>query len=225
MSRQLTHPLVSPILQGSLGNLCPLYIIAGDGEVLRDEIIYLAHKAANPKDYPTRRGVVCEGHRQRENVEKFQTPTKVHLQVFDGKLFRVYARASLTVHLGMCHVLTVFTFTHSVSLKRGYVCTPLMFFPDVLRQNMRIVPSPSSLSTSLATLPNISSATRFLNCTFRRQRSTILPSAKRTDHRGSRRAHTGCRPYSRNMTGHTRRPKSQNVIDLMSACTSRMKKN
>lgn len=78
LCRQLTHPLVSPVLQSSLGNLCPLYIIAGDGEVLRDEIIYLAHKAANPSEHPTRRGVVLEGRRQRENVEKFQTPTKVH---------------------------------------------------------------------------------------------------------------------------------------------------
>ncbi|KAH9942586.1 alpha/beta-hydrolase [Amylocystis lapponica] len=97
MTEQLTHPLVSPILQSSLGNLCPLYIIAGDGEVLRDEIIYLAHKAAHPSEYPTRMGVLKDGRRQRENLEKFQTPTKVHLQVFDG----------------MCHVLTVFTFTES----------------------------------------------------------------------------------------------------------------
>ncbi|KAI0082430.1 alpha/beta-hydrolase [Panus rudis PR-1116 ss-1] len=96
-NEQLTHPLVSPILQGSLGDLCPLYIIAGDGEVLRDEVIYLAHKAANPQDYPTRQGVLREGKRQGENVAKFRTPTKVHLQVFDG----------------MCHVLTVFTFTES----------------------------------------------------------------------------------------------------------------
>ncbi|EMD40895.1 hypothetical protein CERSUDRAFT_91649 [Gelatoporia subvermispora B] len=96
-NEQLTHPLVTPILQGSLGNLCPLYIIGGDGEVLRDEIIYLAHKAAHPKDYPTRKGVLRDGRRQKENVEKFQTPTKVHLQIFDG----------------MCHVLTVFTFTES----------------------------------------------------------------------------------------------------------------
>ncbi|KAI0921632.1 hypothetical protein AcW2_006545 [Taiwanofungus camphoratus] len=96
-TEQLTHPLVSPVLQGSLGNLCPLYIIAGDSEVLRDEIIYLAHKAAHPKDYPAREGVLKEGRRQRENADKFQTPTKVHLQVFDG----------------MCHVLTVFTFTQS----------------------------------------------------------------------------------------------------------------
>ncbi len=64
-------------MQSSLGNLCPLYIIAGDGECLRDEIVYLAHKAAHPKDYPTRRGVLKEGRRQKENAEKFQTPTKV----------------------------------------------------------------------------------------------------------------------------------------------------
>ncbi|THH31314.1 hypothetical protein EUX98_g2870 [Antrodiella citrinella] len=96
-TEQLTHPLVSPVIQGSLGNLCPLYILAGDGEVLRDEIIYLAHKAANPKEYPARGGVLKQGRRQQENVEKFQTPTKVHLQVYDG----------------MCHVLTVFTFTDS----------------------------------------------------------------------------------------------------------------
>ncbi|KAI1786660.1 alpha/beta-hydrolase [Ganoderma leucocontextum] len=94
-TEQLSHPLVSPVLQSSLGNLCPLYILAGDGECLRDEIIYLAHKAANPKDYPVRQGVLREGRRQQENAERFQTPTKVHLQVFDD----------------LCHVLTVFTFT------------------------------------------------------------------------------------------------------------------
>ncbi|TBU23510.1 alpha/beta-hydrolase [Dichomitus squalens] len=94
-TEQLSHPLVSPIMQSSLGNLCPLYIIAGDGERLRDEIIYLAHKAAHPKDYPVRQGVLQEGRRQKENADKFQTPTKVHLQVFDD----------------LCHVLTVFTFT------------------------------------------------------------------------------------------------------------------
>ncbi|RDB22775.1 AB hydrolase superfamily protein C4A8.06c [Hypsizygus marmoreus] len=98
-TEQLTHPLVSPILQGSLGNLPPLYILAGDGEVLRDEIIYLAHRAAHPSKYPARQGVLRDGVRQKENSEKFTTPTKVHLQVYDD----------------MCHVLTVFSFTHSAS--------------------------------------------------------------------------------------------------------------
>jgi len=36
---QLRHPWVSPV-NGYLGGLCPLYILAGDKEVLRDEIIY-----------------------------------------------------------------------------------------------------------------------------------------------------------------------------------------
>lgn len=40
---QLTHPLVSPAM-GYLGGLCPLLVIAGDKEVLRDEIIYVLVK-------------------------------------------------------------------------------------------------------------------------------------------------------------------------------------
>nr|GAT59993.1 lipase/esterase [Mycena chlorophos] len=96
-NEQLTHPLVSPVLQGSLGNLPPLYIIAGDGEVLRDEIVYLAHRAAHPEKYPTRKGALRDAHRQQENAKRFTEPTKVHLQVYDD----------------MCHVLTVFTFTES----------------------------------------------------------------------------------------------------------------
>ncbi|THH11723.1 hypothetical protein EW145_g464 [Phellinidium pouzarii] len=93
-NEQLTHPLVSPILQGSLGNLCPLYIIAGDHEVLRDEIIYMAHRAAHPEEFPPRMESIRGSKRDLANVERFKSPTKVHLQVFDG----------------MCHVLTVFTF-------------------------------------------------------------------------------------------------------------------
>ncbi|KIY49388.1 alpha/beta-hydrolase [Fistulina hepatica ATCC 64428] len=94
-TEQLTYPLVSPVVQGSLGNLPPLYIIGGNGEVLRDEIIYIAHKAAHPKQYPAREGVLRYNARQRENIERYTKPTKVHLQIFDD----------------MCHVLTVFTFT------------------------------------------------------------------------------------------------------------------
>ena len=69
--------MVSPILQGSLGGLPPLYVIAGDAEVLRDEAIYLAHRAAHPSKYPARGGVINSGRRQKENAEKFTEPTKV----------------------------------------------------------------------------------------------------------------------------------------------------
>ena len=98
--RQLTHPLVSPLLQASLGNLCPLYILAGDAEVLVDEVMYLAHKAAYPASYPLREGAMMGSKRQQENAKKFTTPTNVHLQIYDG----------------MPHVLTVFGYTDSVCL-------------------------------------------------------------------------------------------------------------
>jgi hypothetical protein len=99
-NRQLSHPLVSPLLQASLGNLCPLYILAGDGEVLVDEVVYFAHKAAHPASYPLRQGALTGSKRQQENAKKFTTPTNVHLQVYDG----------------MPHVLTVFGYTESVWL-------------------------------------------------------------------------------------------------------------
>ena len=47
----ISHPLVSPVLTPILGGLPPLMILTGGGEVLRDEQIYLAHKAANPAKY------------------------------------------------------------------------------------------------------------------------------------------------------------------------------
>ncbi|RAL67160.1 hypothetical protein DID88_007938 [Monilinia fructigena] len=48
----ISHPLVSPVLQPSLGGLPPLLVLTGGGEMLRDEQIYIAHKAANPTQYP-----------------------------------------------------------------------------------------------------------------------------------------------------------------------------
>ncbi|CDS01955.1 uncharacterized protein SPSC_03047 [Sporisorium scitamineum] len=93
---QLTHPLCSAVLSGSLGGLPPLYILAGDAEVLRDEIVYLAHRAAHPHRYPLRKDLLDHSARNRENAEKYDSqPTKVHLQIYDQ----------------MCHVLTAFAFT------------------------------------------------------------------------------------------------------------------
>ncbi|CAE6480208.1 unnamed protein product [Rhizoctonia solani] len=96
---QLTHPLVSPVLHGSLGGLCPLYIVAGNGEVLRDEIIYMAHRASNPTAFPLREELLARGQ-QRQVAERWTEGTPVHLQVLDD----------------MCHVPTVFTFTLQAKL-------------------------------------------------------------------------------------------------------------
>lgn len=95
---QLFHPLCSPILQGSLGGLPPLYILAGDSEVLRDEIIYLAHRAARPNVYRLNDKLLGQNERARHDAERFNDkPTRVHLQVYDGQP----------------HVLTLFSFTTS----------------------------------------------------------------------------------------------------------------
>lgn len=88
----LTHPLVSPVLQATLGGLPPLLVMVGGGEILRDEQIYLAHKAANPQKYaPPTEGLSA---REKEQLAKFK-PTDVQLQVWDD----------------LCHVAPTLSFT------------------------------------------------------------------------------------------------------------------
>ncbi|WVQ67321.1 uncharacterized protein L199_005517 [Kwoniella botswanensis] len=79
---QLCHPWVSPVL-GYLGGLPPLFIMCGDKEVLRDEIIFLAHKAANPDAYPIRDDV-RPMLPSLDGIEEKYSATNVHLQVYDG---------------------------------------------------------------------------------------------------------------------------------------------
>jgi acetyl esterase/lipase len=92
----ISHPLVSPILQPSLGGLPPLLIMVGGGEMLRDEQIYLAHKAANPAKYPPGDAFLDEHPREkhREQITKWE-PTDVQLQVWDD----------------LCHVAPTLSFT------------------------------------------------------------------------------------------------------------------
>ncbi|KAI0201572.1 hypothetical protein F4808DRAFT_105071 [Astrocystis sublimbata] len=88
----LSHPLVSPILQPTLGGLPPLLIMTGGGEILRDEQIYLAHKCADPEKYLP--GAAHMSEAAREQVERFK-PTDVQLQVWDD----------------LCHVAPTLSFT------------------------------------------------------------------------------------------------------------------
>jgi len=90
----MSHPLVSPVLQPSLGGLPPLQILSGGGEMLRDEQFYIAHKAANPTAYPPGDVYLDEHDPTRETLNKYE-PTYVQLQVWD--------------HL--CHVAPTLSFT------------------------------------------------------------------------------------------------------------------
>lgn len=93
-NRMLSHPLVSPVLQSSLGGLPPLQIMTGGGEMLRDEQIYLAHKAANPPAYPPADAYLDEHDPNRETLHKYPG-TYVQLQVWDD----------------LCHVAPTLSFT------------------------------------------------------------------------------------------------------------------
>jgi acetyl esterase/lipase len=101
----LKHPLVSPALS-YLGGLPPLLFIAGDREVLRDEIIYAcvlfpltpwfvvthhrrlrrAHRAAHPERFPLS-DEIKKLYPAFKLVETSMPPTPVHLQVYDGILY------------------------------------------------------------------------------------------------------------------------------------------
>ncbi|KAM0788087.1 hypothetical protein ACM66B_001256 [Microbotryomycetes sp. NB124-2] len=79
----LNHPLVSPVNQGSLGGLPPIYIAAGSAELLRDEIVYIAHKISRPQDYPPSSQVLQDFPSQQRHFERTYDRTRVQLQLFD----------------------------------------------------------------------------------------------------------------------------------------------
>lgn len=90
----ISHPLVSPVLQASLGGLPPLLILTGGGEILRDEQIYLAHKAANPAKYVPGKEYLDQYDPDGSVLSKYK-PTPVQLQVWDD----------------LCHVAPTLSFT------------------------------------------------------------------------------------------------------------------
>ncbi|ROV88525.1 hypothetical protein VSDG_09346 [Cytospora chrysosperma] len=88
----LSHPLVSPVMQPTLGGLPPLLIMVGGGEILRDEQIYIAHKCANPSKYLPPQSTLDD--KARHQIDTYK-PTDVQLQVWDD----------------LCHVAPTLSFT------------------------------------------------------------------------------------------------------------------
>ncbi|KAI0260170.1 hypothetical protein BC834DRAFT_561739 [Gloeopeniophorella convolvens] len=97
----LKHPLVSPVL-AYLGGLPPLFIIASDKEALRDEIIYAAHRAAHPEQYPIMEDVK-KLYPAFEGIETKMTPTTVHLQVYDDAAHVLPLMFSATTPAKYCY--------------------------------------------------------------------------------------------------------------------------
>ncbi|UZO10754.1 uncharacterized protein OCT59_002332 [Rhizophagus irregularis] len=74
----LAIPYVSPMLAESLGNLPPLLLVTGDEERIRDEIIYLAHRSAEPTKY---KGPSYNAGKFEKSP--FQTPTNTTLEIYE----------------------------------------------------------------------------------------------------------------------------------------------
>ncbi|CAK7264871.1 hypothetical protein SEPCBS119000_001224 [Sporothrix epigloea] len=91
-NNMLAHPLVSPALQPTLGGLPPLLILAGGGELLRDEQIYTAHKCADPVRYAAPEASLSD--EAKAQIARYP-PTDVQLQVWDD----------------LCHVAPTLSFT------------------------------------------------------------------------------------------------------------------
>ncbi|KAG8932784.1 hypothetical protein FRC02_000553 [Tulasnella sp. 418] len=120
LNDQLQHPLVTPAL-GYLGGLPPCFFIASDKEVIRDEIIHCAHKAAHPERYPIK-DHVRELYPKIKDYEKNLKPTDVHLQVYDET----------------CHVLPLFSFT-----------TPAKYCYRAIATFCKFVTTPEATTTQL----------------------------------------------------------------------------
>lgn len=93
-NQMISHPLVSPVLTPILAGLPPLLIMTGGGEILRDEQIYLAHKAARPLEYPPSEAYLAN-HPEARTLLNECKPTYVQLQVWDD----------------LCHVAPTLSFT------------------------------------------------------------------------------------------------------------------
>ena len=129
----LKHPLVSPALS-YLGGLPPLLFIAGDREVLRDEIIYAcvlfpltpwfvvthhrrlrrAHRAAHPERFPLS-DEIKKLYPAFKLGETSMQPTPVHLQVYDG----IFVLSNMLSTLSKC-------FSFIIMIDVGHVL-PILF--------------------------------------------------------------------------------------------------
>ncbi|KAI0790560.1 hypothetical protein C8Q75DRAFT_806462 [Abortiporus biennis] len=131
----LAHPLISPVV-GYLGGLPPLFVIASDKEVLRDEVIYFAHKAAHPDKYPIK-DEARKLYPALEGIEERFGPTKVHLQVYDDT----------------AHVLPVlFSFTTPAKYCYRAIATFVKYVTGMPLPSP-IPPFPSHIQTTNGTLP------------------------------------------------------------------------
>ncbi|CCL99228.1 uncharacterized protein FIBRA_01243 [Fibroporia radiculosa] len=133
----LTHPLVSSALS-YLGGLPPLLVIVSEKEVLRDEIIYLAHKAAYPDKYRVKEET-RKMYPALDGIEQRFGPTKVHLQVYDDAAHTLPTLFAFTTPAKYCY-RAIATFCKYTT---GMLPTPSSIISDDVPITTSPVESPS----------------------------------------------------------------------------------
>ncbi|KAH8985536.1 alpha beta-hydrolase [Lactarius akahatsu] len=145
----LIHPLVSPVL-AYLGGLPPLFVIASDREVLRDEILFMAHRAANPEKYPVSEEVK-KLYPAYEGIENRMKPTMVHLQVYDDAAHVIPLMFIATTPAVYCYRAIATFFKHITNMPPTAALQkrkpPLLQTSDLTPE---IVTSPVALSSQVA---------------------------------------------------------------------------
>lgn len=164
----LTHPLVSAAMS-YLGGLPPLFFVLGDKEVLRDEGIYSAHKAASPQRFS-----ISESSKELypplKNLKaEDMKPTSVHLQVYDDAPHVLPILFAFTTPAKFCF-RAMATFTKFVT-NMAVMSPPLASPPDFISTS----PEPSISDKN----PDIDSSEPFKS-------SSLMPDSH-TQNRLSRR--------------------------------------
>lgn len=182
----LSHPLVSPITQVSLGGLPPLCVIVGGGEMLRDEQIYLAHKAANPSSYPPPH-LAAYGAQDGSSLPQIHPdllrypPTDVQLQIWDD----------------LCHVAVTLSFTRPAKFQfRSIAQFGAWALAKAQKSEVRILDD-----DEVSMISSASSEEGDANDTESVKSFEKSPSAKNTQS-----------PLTPSSTKPTRRPKTAKVI-------------
>ncbi|KAJ3993873.1 hypothetical protein F5050DRAFT_1801017 [Lentinula boryana] len=145
----LGHPLVSPAL-GYLGGLPPLMVIVSDKEVLRDEGIYMAHKAAHPEQFPIRDTTRALYPALNGIEERFAgKATPVHLQVYDDTAHVLPVLFSFTTPAKYCF--------RAMAIFCKYV-TGMPLFPSDVAKTRSSSQKAISESSSTGVLSSLSSS-------------------------------------------------------------------
>ncbi|KAJ3982298.1 hypothetical protein F5890DRAFT_1416004 [Lentinula detonsa] len=145
----LGHPLVSPAL-GYLGGLPPLMVIVSDKEVLRDEGIYMAHKAAHPEQFPIRDTTRALYPALNGIEERFAgKATPVHLQVYDDTAHVLPVLFSFTTPAKYCF--------RAMAIFCKYV-TGMPLFPSDVAKTRSSSQKAISESSSAGVLSSLSSS-------------------------------------------------------------------